>query len=239
MSMFRKPSGYANGNTRDRRDACSPANMAGAGSRAPSTTGGSVTLMDRFEGKRLNSPNDIVCKSDRSIWFTDPSFGILGWYEGAKAGNPSCRPMSTASTPRARPRSSPKASTSPTAWRSRPTNPFCISSSRARCRGRLWLLMSQNKTWTTDAPSSMPARRDAGRFPRRHRRQPLVRLGHGRGGPRRCARLQSGGKTDRPHRPARALRQSLLRRRAPQPPVHGGEHLALRPLRQHTGHPYC
>ena len=44
-----------------------------------------MTLADRFEGKRLNSPNDIVCKSDGSIWFTDPSFGILGWYEGAKA----------------------------------------------------------------------------------------------------------------------------------------------------------
>ena len=44
-----------------------------------------VTLADQFEGKRLNSPNDIVCKTDGSIWFTDPSFGILGWYEGAKA----------------------------------------------------------------------------------------------------------------------------------------------------------
>jgi gluconolactonase len=44
-----------------------------------------TTLADRFEGKRLNSPNDVVCKSDGSIWFTDPSFGILGWYEGAKA----------------------------------------------------------------------------------------------------------------------------------------------------------
>jgi gluconolactonase len=44
-----------------------------------------VTLADRFEGKRLNSPNDIVCKRDGSIWFTDPSFGILGFYEGEKA----------------------------------------------------------------------------------------------------------------------------------------------------------
>jgi gluconolactonase len=44
-----------------------------------------VTLAERFEGKRLNSPNDVVCSSDGSIWVTDPSFGILGWYEGAKA----------------------------------------------------------------------------------------------------------------------------------------------------------
>ncbi len=44
---------------------------------------GTITVIaDRFEGKPLNSPNDIVCKSDGSIWFTDPPFGILGYYEG-------------------------------------------------------------------------------------------------------------------------------------------------------------
>ena len=42
-------------------------------------------VVDSFEGKRLNSPNDIVCKTDGSIWFTDPSFGILSHYEGEKA----------------------------------------------------------------------------------------------------------------------------------------------------------
>jgi gluconolactonase len=42
-------------------------------------------LMDRFEGKRLNSPNDIVVKSDGSVWFSDPPFGILGFYEGSPA----------------------------------------------------------------------------------------------------------------------------------------------------------
>ncbi len=47
---------------------------------------GSITvLMDRFEGKRLNSPNDVVVRSDGSVWFTDPPFGILGRYEGYKA----------------------------------------------------------------------------------------------------------------------------------------------------------
>ncbi|HEY5217205.1 MAG TPA: SMP-30/gluconolactonase/LRE family protein, partial [Pseudolabrys sp.] len=44
---------------------------------------GSITVIcDRFEGKRLNSPNDVVVKSDGSIWFSDPRFGILGNYEG-------------------------------------------------------------------------------------------------------------------------------------------------------------
>jgi gluconolactonase len=47
---------------------------------------GSITVLaDRFGGKRLNSPNDVVVKSDGSIWFTDPPFGILGDYEGYKA----------------------------------------------------------------------------------------------------------------------------------------------------------
>ena len=42
-------------------------------------------LIDSFDGKRLNSPNDVVVKSDGSIWFTDPVFGLLGNYEGYKA----------------------------------------------------------------------------------------------------------------------------------------------------------
>src|SRR3954469_14428773 len=41
--------------------------------------------MDRHDGKRLNSPNDVVCARDGSIWFTDPSFGILGYWEGEPA----------------------------------------------------------------------------------------------------------------------------------------------------------
>jgi gluconolactonase len=44
-----------------------------------------TVLIDRIEGKRLNSPNDVVVKSDDTIWFTDPTFGILGNYEGYKA----------------------------------------------------------------------------------------------------------------------------------------------------------
>ncbi len=47
---------------------------------------GSITVIaDLFEGKRLNSPNDVVVKSDGSIWFTDPPFGLLGYYEGYRA----------------------------------------------------------------------------------------------------------------------------------------------------------
>jgi gluconolactonase len=44
-----------------------------------------TVLADRYQGKRLNSPNDIVCQSNGAVWFTDPPFGILGWWEGEPA----------------------------------------------------------------------------------------------------------------------------------------------------------
>ena len=86
-SVFRQPSNFANGLVRDRQGrllACEHL------TRRVTRTGydGSITVLaDKFEGKRLNSPNDIVCKSDGSIWFTDPSFGIAGEYEGDKASS--------------------------------------------------------------------------------------------------------------------------------------------------------
>jgi gluconolactonase len=85
VSTWRKPSGYANGNTRDRQGRLVTCEHGGRRVSRTELDGRVVTLADRFEGRRLNSPNDVVCKSDGSIWFTDPSFGILGWYEGAKA----------------------------------------------------------------------------------------------------------------------------------------------------------
>ena len=82
VSIFRKPSNRANGNTRDRQGRLVTCEH---GSRRVTRTeyDGTITVIcDRFNGKRLNSPNDIVVKSDDSIWFTDPPFGILGNYEG-------------------------------------------------------------------------------------------------------------------------------------------------------------
>ena len=81
-SVFRKPSNFANGNTRDRQGRLLTCEH---GTRRVTRTeyDGTITVVaDRFEGKPLNSPNDIVCKSDGSIWFSDPPFGILGNYEG-------------------------------------------------------------------------------------------------------------------------------------------------------------
>jgi gluconolactonase len=85
VSVFRKPSNYANGNTRDRQGRLLTCEHGGRRVSRTAFDGGVTSVVDSFQGKRLNSPNDIVCKSDGSIWFTDPSFGIMGWYEGGKA----------------------------------------------------------------------------------------------------------------------------------------------------------
>jgi len=85
VSVYRKPSGYANGNTRDRQGRLLTCEHGGRRVSRTEPDGRVVTLVDRFENRKLNSPNDIVCKSDGSVWFTDPTFGILGWYEGHKA----------------------------------------------------------------------------------------------------------------------------------------------------------
>ena len=85
ISDFRKPSNHANGLARDRQGrllACEH------GPRRVTRTeydGRITVLASHYKGKRLNSPNDIVCKSDGSIWFTDPPFGISGWWEGEPA----------------------------------------------------------------------------------------------------------------------------------------------------------
>ena len=67
-----------NGNTRDRQGRLLTCEHGGRRVSRTEHDGRVVTLVDSFEGKKLNSPNDIVCKSDGSIWFTDPIFGILG-----------------------------------------------------------------------------------------------------------------------------------------------------------------
>src|SRR6266550_4590533 len=80
-SVYRQPSNYANGNTRDRQGRLVTAEH---GRRVTRTEyDGRVTvLMDRYEGKRLSSPNDIVVKFDDSIWFTDMTAGIDGNWNG-------------------------------------------------------------------------------------------------------------------------------------------------------------
>jgi gluconolactonase len=81
-SVYRKPSNNANGNTRDRQGRLVTCEHDARRVTRTEYDGTITVLADKFEGKPLNSPNDIVVKSDDSIWFSDPPFGILGNYEG-------------------------------------------------------------------------------------------------------------------------------------------------------------
>ena len=97
---------------------------------------GAITVIaDRYDGKPLNSPNDVVCKSDGSVWFTDPPFGILGYYEGHVA-----KPELPTNVYRWDPKTGKLAVvagdvTGRTASRSRPTSPGSTSSRPASRRG--------------------------------------------------------------------------------------------------------
>jgi gluconolactonase len=85
VSVFRQPADYTNGNTVDRQGRLVSCQQ---GTRRVVRTehDGSITVLaERFEGKRFNSPNDVVVKSDDSIWFSDPSYGIDSNYEGFQA----------------------------------------------------------------------------------------------------------------------------------------------------------
>ena len=85
VSVFREPSNFTNGNTRDRQGRLISCEH---GKRRVTRTeiDGSITVLtDSFDGKRLNSPNDVVVRSDGSVWFTDPTYGILSDYEGYRA----------------------------------------------------------------------------------------------------------------------------------------------------------
>ncbi len=85
VSVFRAPSHYSNGNTRDRQGRLVTCEH---GSRSVTRTeldGRITTLIEGFEGRRLNAPNDVAVDGQGLIWFTDPGYGILGHYEGEES----------------------------------------------------------------------------------------------------------------------------------------------------------
>ena len=84
VTQFRSPSNFSNGNTRDRQGRLLTCEHGERRVTRTEPDGRIIVLADRFEGKRLNSPNDVVVKSDGTIWFTDPLYGILTDYEGNK-----------------------------------------------------------------------------------------------------------------------------------------------------------
>jgi gluconolactonase len=86
FTAFRSPSNFANGNTRDRQGRLVTCEHSVTRRVTRTEKNGKITVLaDSFEGKRLNAPNDIVVKSDDTIWFSDPPFGINGDWEGFKA----------------------------------------------------------------------------------------------------------------------------------------------------------
>src|SRR5262245_41062189 len=84
VTTFRNPSGFSNGNTFDYQGRQLSCEHGGRRVVRYEPSGEVTVVAERFQGKRLNSPNDIVVHPDRSIWFTDPPYGILGNYEGFK-----------------------------------------------------------------------------------------------------------------------------------------------------------
>lgn len=82
---WRQPANNANGNTRDRAGRLVTAEHLTRRVTRTEADGSIIVLADSYDGKPLNSPNDVVVKSDGTIWFTDPPYGILGDHEGKKS----------------------------------------------------------------------------------------------------------------------------------------------------------
>jgi len=85
VTTFHNPSGYSNGNTFDYEGRQLSCEHGGRRVVRYEINGSLTVIADKFEGKRLNSPNDLVVHPDGSIWFTDPPYGIIGNYEGYQA----------------------------------------------------------------------------------------------------------------------------------------------------------
>jgi gluconolactonase len=85
VTTFRNPSGYSNGNTFDYEGRQLSCEHGGRRVVRYEPSGAVTVVAERFQGKRLNSPNDVVVHPDGGIWFTDPMYGIRGNYEGFKA----------------------------------------------------------------------------------------------------------------------------------------------------------
>jgi gluconolactonase len=87
MRTYRHPANNSNGNTRDREGRLVSCEHGARRVTRTEHDGTIAVLAERYQGKRLNSPNDVVVKSDGSVWFTDPPYGIMSDYEGHKAAS--------------------------------------------------------------------------------------------------------------------------------------------------------
>lgn len=85
VSVFREPCGAINGNSRDREGRLVACEHGGRAVSRTEHDGSRTVLADRFQGQRLNSPNDVVVSADGAVWFTDPDYGIQNDYNGGRA----------------------------------------------------------------------------------------------------------------------------------------------------------
>ncbi|WP_338858663.1 SMP-30/gluconolactonase/LRE family protein [Serratia marcescens] len=85
LSLYRSPSHYANGNARDGEGRVVSCEHGRRGISRTESDGEVRLLIDRVDGKRFNSPNDVAVRSDGTLWFTDPPYGIIGDEEGYKS----------------------------------------------------------------------------------------------------------------------------------------------------------
>lgn len=85
LSVYRQPSMNSNGNTIDREGRLITCEHSGRRVTRTELDGSITIIADKYNGKKLNSPNDAIVTSDGAIWFTDPAYGIGGFYEGIKA----------------------------------------------------------------------------------------------------------------------------------------------------------
>ncbi|CAL9452797.1 Gluconolactonase [Streptomyces sp. enrichment culture] len=85
VGVFRSPAGYVNGSTLDGQGRLVSCEQGNRRVTRTEHDGRITVLADRFEGRRFNSPNDVAVRSDGSVWFTDPDFGIVSDYEGHRA----------------------------------------------------------------------------------------------------------------------------------------------------------
>ena len=214
VSVFRKPAHFANGNTRDRQGRLLTCEHDTRRVTRTEYDGAITVLADRFDGKPLNSPNDIVCKSDGSIWFTDPPFGILGNYEGHIA-----KPELPTNVYRLDPGSS---RLDVVAGDINRPNGLCFSPDERRLYVveagvtprviRAYDVAGGGSSSNGRDADHRAAERHARRPALRRRRQSVGRLGHGHRGARRRRRVQRRRQADRAHQHSRAGRQRLLRR---------------------------
>jgi gluconolactonase len=193
-------------------------------------------LIDKFDGKSLNSPNDVVVKSDDSIWFTDPPFGILGNYEGHVAAQ---------ELPQNVYRLDPKIGRATVvAGDINGPNGLAFSPDEkrlyiveSRADPRLIRAYDVNDDKLNNGRIFITA--EPGGTPDGFRVDVNGNLwcGWGMGNAQQdgVKIFDPTGRGDRLHRLTRTMRQSLFRRLEAQSPVHGGQPLGLFALRKHAG----